>query len=807
MKFFLCSFGTPTFAFNLELLRHLALATGKVDHVILYDTDHPVIQAFADEHPEFLNHPRGFMLYAWKPRIIHHTMQTYMEDGDVLIYADAGTKVNEIPQQYVDALGDKSIVLFRVSDTSEHLGKMYCKQDCFEAMGCTANKYKDAPQVTGHVQMFRKGAESMRFVEEWMSYCSIIECMDEKSRSPNDPTFVAHRHDQSVLSNLSVKYTSNIWVQGAPSPDVVTHYRAQVDPFPKTLVITPTVGTAYLRRCIASVQAQTQWGVEHLVVVDGPKYASLVQDIVKEFDLKKPIHVMVLPFNTGKGGWNGHRIYASMPFLVDFENVAFLDEDNWYDPDHIKNLRAAMDQDPQVEWAFSLRKIVDADGNFVMNDNCESLGTLCHTILAWEDFLVDTSCYLLKTKLAQAAAMQWMRKARPENDMEVDRALVKTLMTRPHKAVAKHSVNYTASSSNASVTADFFIKGNNVLRYDFATKPTLYIFHFNSEKTQQFLLCMHKRDRSYALDEWQMTLLRGLIPFYNLVNGYAMEALIPGGALVYVSLCHMHDLPIKTLHRKDVRKILYTIESPNIRHQAQWNLGFLRQHFDHLLTYWEPLLQDNTWTTFCPANCHHLSFDNEMDLALLHTPTKTVDRDVVIVLECRDLSGNYAINGVNLTCLDHLRKHYVKDLTDITAYGMGWSQKINPRLKIGHTKHRSLDERSSIDIMKDFTFVLILENVNADGYVSEKIYDALIAGCIPIYFGNNNPNVGIPEDVYIDLKKFNTSRDLQNFLDSLSLEDIEAMRQVVLRKRNQVLAGVSTRAFAEAFSRAAKKTI
>ncbi len=64
-------------------------------------------------------------------------------------------------------------------------------------------------------------------------------------------------------------------------------------------------------------QAQTQWGVEHLIVVDGPKYAPIVREILKEFEMKKPILLLVLPFNTGKGGWNGHRIYASMPFLAD----------------------------------------------------------------------------------------------------------------------------------------------------------------------------------------------------------------------------------------------------------------------------------------------------------------------------------------------------------------------------------------------------------------------------------------------------------------------------------------------------------
>ena len=68
-------------------------------------------------------------------------------------------------------------------------------------------------------------------------------------------------------------------------------------------------------------------------------------------------------------------------------DVAFLDENNWYDPDHLQNLQGTLTQDPRVEWAFSLRKIVDTEGNLVAHDNCESLGTLCDTVLAWDDFL------------------------------------------------------------------------------------------------------------------------------------------------------------------------------------------------------------------------------------------------------------------------------------------------------------------------------------------------------------------------------------------------------------------------------------
>ena len=569
----------------------------------------------------------------------------------------------------------------------------------------------------------------------------------------------------------------------------------------RTLVVTPTVGTSELRRCVESVQAQTMEDVEHVIVIDGPQYLDRVQGILSEIlPPRKPIHTMVLPFNVGAGGWCGHRVYASIPYLLDSEFVAYLDEDNWYDPDHLECLHQKLSQH-KTDWAFSLRKIFNKSGEFVTNDNCESLGTFSYTLYGGGDFLVDTSCYLFKIDVARVVAPHWMHRARQQNEIEADRAVTLFLLNHPSfRGVGseKPTLNYTASHGRAQEL--FFINGNALTRYDFQRRKLLYVFHFSASKTSDLFGCLHKTDRSYALDGWQMTLLRGLKDKYNLVNGYTMEPFIAPGSVVYISMCHLQDLPTSTLLRSDLRKIAYTVESPNVLHQEQWELSFLQKHFDRLLTYWTPMLHDHPGALFCPHNTHHLDFDDPRDMALLHTPTKPVGKDVVMVLACRDFEGDYAINGHSLWCLDPLRQTYVEHLKDITVYGVGWDRyQRNPLLKVGHTKHPSLDDRSTVDILKDYTFALIIENTNADGYVSEKIYDALIAGCIPIYYGNNNANVGIPEDMYIDLRKIPTSEDLQKYLDNLTLGEIDEKRKFILECREDVLRRVSTQAFADTF--------
>lgn len=800
MALFLCSFGKDAQKNVLETLRHDALHKGKVDHVVFYGPQHPLIQTLRAKYPSQMD------LGLWRPYLLHYTLHN-MKDGDVLLYVDPSyTVATPVSPAIHEALGESDVLLYQNPDPTA-VQQRYCPPDCFQAMQCEGPVYANARQVTGGVQMYRKTPEVMTFLE---TYAMATQAL---ALAHHDHNHDEKHGDVAVLTNLAVTYAEReatrvlvnvetaiampcFLVDAPPSPPTLR----------RTLVITPTTGTADLRRCIESVQAQTVPGVEHLVVVDGLQYADRAQAIIEPFVLKKPVHTLLLPFNTGANAWNGHRVYASVPYLVDFEYIALLDEDNWYDPDHVAALHDVIVR-TDADWAFSLRKIVDKQGTFVANDNCESLGTLCHTVLAWNDVLVDTSCYLFKLPVARAVAPHWMHRARQPGEIEADRAVLQFLLRTGFKSACspKFSLNYTAS--HGPQQQQFFLQGNATLKYDFGDRPCVYVFHFTQDKTSEFLLCMHKDDRSYALDEWQMTLLRGLRHKFNLINGFAMGPLIPPGAIAYFTMCHPAHLPHDVLKRRDIRKIVYTIESPNNRHQMQWDRQFLYERFDHLLTYWTPLLLENPeTTTFCRHNTHHLDLDNALDTQLLREPSNPVGKDVVMVLECRNLAGEYTINGVRLACQDHLRLAYVEKLTDITVYGIGWgSYRQNPHLKVGHTKHRSLDDRSSVDILQGYTFALIIENTNADGYVSEKIYDAFIAGCIPLYYGNNNACVGIPADMYIDVRQFPTSAALQTHLDKLSLDEIAAMRATILKKRTDVLRQVSTAAFAQCFEDAYHK--
>lgn len=808
-KTVVCTFATKEFYGSADVLRHTALDVGGADRVTVF-TEKDVEPWFA-EHPD-LRSTKGYGWWSWKPYVILECLRD-TQPGDVVVYCDAGIEFVASLEPYVEAV--KDITLFRLGEhesidyRNKNWTKPHALRECPESA--------DVPQLTAAIQVYRHTPATVRFLEEWRALCSRADLIDD-TLTETPPGYQAHRWDQSLLTMVAVRwgvpcfrdpsqYGKNDTNTPAVSPDpLINHHRLRLNPV-KIAVITPTIGGRFLRRCVRSVQHQTLPNVDHYVVVDGPEHEDRVRQLLSEFQGRKPVKVMVLPENVGANGWNGHKIYGAMPWLVDprTDFVAFLDDDNEYDPDHLR-LLARHVVGAQAAWGYSLRRIVDEDGEDVCPDNCESLGGLCHAVTGPKDRLIDTSCYLINKDLAIAASRHWNYPFRsgPEPDRELSKWL---LSNAPHVCVRSHTVKYRAGNTARSVTADFFKKGNEVMGYDFAGKPDLYIFHFWPEATSTFLASRRKTDRSYALDEWHMTLLRGLDSDFNLLDGYACMPLIPPGATVFVSMCMPDHVPWKFLEsRPDLWRIGYTNESPNIRHAQQWDPILLRKHFDILLTYWAPLLRDPRVNTIkCPQNAHHLDFDNPLDLLNLKANAGQ-GKSCAMVLECRPLSGTYEVPNmpVTLTCLDHLRERIVADLDDVTVFGVGWDRACarNPGIKLGHALHRSVDDRSSVDILSGYSFAIIVENCDAEGYVSEKLYDALMAGCVPLYYGNSF--FDIPEGVdglYLDLRKFFgekvDSAVLRDFLRSLTDDQVEAWKRRVVEHRETVLRLVDTRAVAD----------
>ena len=219
----------------------------------------------------------------------------------------------------------------------------------------------------------------------------------------------------------------------------------------KVAVVTPTIGSSHLKKCLESVDNQTYTDIVHYVFIDGCQYEPKVKDLIRQYSKTRYIE---LEENVGKG-WYGHRVYAACSFLVNADVIVYLDEDNWIEPCHVEKLVKKIEEGN--DWAFSLRKIYDKDGNFLCEDNCESLGKWP---VYFDDkvFHIDTSSFAIRRDVAVRIGHAWY------GQWGADRQFFGALKQHFPKfdCTNAHTLCYRLDGNPNSVTKEFFDNGNQI---------------------------------------------------------------------------------------------------------------------------------------------------------------------------------------------------------------------------------------------------------------------------------------------------------------------------------------------------------
>ena len=221
----------------------------------------------------------------------------------------------------------------------------------------------------------------------------------------------------------------------------------------KVAVVTPTIGTKHLQKCIESVDKQSYENITHYIFIDGIEHFESVEKITEGASKTK---IIALEENVGKG-WYGHRVYAACSFLVNADVIVYLDEDNWIDRTHIETLVNTLNESG-AQWAYSLRNIYEEDGTYVCQDNCESLGKW-HTFFDEKVFHIDTSCFAIRKDVAVQIGHAWY------GQWGADRQFFNALKKHFPNFVCtnQHTLNYRLGGNEGSVKKEFFINGNRLM--------------------------------------------------------------------------------------------------------------------------------------------------------------------------------------------------------------------------------------------------------------------------------------------------------------------------------------------------------
>jgi hypothetical protein len=85
---------------------------------------------------------------------------------------------------------------------------------------------------------------------------------------------------------------------------------------------------------------------------------------------------------------------------------------------------------------------------------------------------------------------------------------------------------------------------------------------------------------------------------------------------------------------------------------------------------------------------------------------------------------------------------------------------------------------SNLEIMAKYRFVVAFENYASDeGYISEKFFDPILAGAVPIYRGDKNILNLVDGECFVDARQFRNHIELLEFARDCPEVEWETMRQ------------------------------
>lgn len=132
---------------------------------------------------------------------------------------------------------------------------------------------------------------------------------------------------------------------------------------------------------------------------------------------------------------------------------------------------------------------------------------------------------------------------------------------------------------------------------------------------------------------------------------------------------------------------------------------------------------------------------------------------------------------------------------DFDLYGIGWDIPVVRRGDIGKierliwqiygkfkksrpfSSYRGEVSKKS-GVLTKTRYTICYENVrDLPGYITEKIFDSFFSGCVPVYWGASNITDYVPEDCFIDRRKFNDNAEVYTFLKNITEQEFMGYQQ------------------------------
>lgn len=121
-----------------------------------------------------------------------------------------------------------------------------------------------------------------------------------------------------------------------------------------------------------------------------------------------------------------------------------------------------------------------------------------------------------------------------------------------------------------------------------------------------------------------------------------------------------------------------------------------------------------------------------------------------------------------------------RNASSLEIHGRGWNaERIswNPFINRRRFRNRSSGgEIDKLELLSNFRFTIATENFRGRlDYISEKIFDPMMAGSVPVYLGEEKIHEVIPGEAFVDVRKFKDQCELLNYLENCPEAEWQSM--------------------------------
>lgn len=206
-----------------------------------------------------------------------------------------------------------------------------------------------------------------------------------------------------------------------------------------------------------------------------------------------------------------------------------------------------------------------------------------------------------------------------------------------------------------------------------------------------------------------------------------------------------------------------------------WDIPFLRNEYEK-----RPKPTGQLWVGWLLESMEVYNWIPEVLHLFDYTMTYSINSDIPIPFFCYNFINELRSKPINKSgkiCSfisskvnQSRRREYLNELLELTQVDC-----------FGYRKNTSIPDRNyktKLHFQKRYYFSLAFENSICHDFVTEKFWDSLLTGSVPVYLGADNIDQFAPgENCYINARDY-TAKELAGYLEDLSHDSVAYGRMI-----------------------------